>query len=64
SLKTSIKTITYLSDTGCLEIQGASLTGLILIRKKNQPLGRLAKSGNKLLYDHNYVAILTFETLV
>ncbi|OWS82558.1 transposase, partial [Escherichia coli] len=22
SLKTSIKTITYLSDTGCLEIQG------------------------------------------
>ncbi|EFX9216932.1 PapC protein, partial [Shigella sonnei] len=23
--KTSIKTITYLSDTGCLEIQGASL---------------------------------------
>ncbi|EFY2493438.1 holin, partial [Shigella sonnei] len=23
---TSIKTITYLSDTGCLEIQGASLT--------------------------------------
>ncbi|EPY9099501.1 hypothetical protein ACXHLW_004269, partial [Shigella dysenteriae] len=24
--KTSIKTITYLSDTGCLEIQGASLT--------------------------------------
>ncbi|ARS08855.1 nitrite extrusion protein 2 [Shigella sonnei] len=28
SLKTSIKTITYLSDTGCLEIQGASLTGV------------------------------------
>ncbi|WP_425401676.1 hypothetical protein, partial [Escherichia coli] len=27
SLKTSIKTITYLSDIGCLEIQGASLTG-------------------------------------
>ncbi|WP_437628753.1 PPC domain-containing protein [Escherichia coli] len=27
SLKTSIKTITYLSDTGCLEIQGASLAG-------------------------------------
>ncbi|NYY37999.1 hypothetical protein C6536_30015, partial [Escherichia coli] len=27
SLKTSIKTITYLSDTGCLEIQGASLQG-------------------------------------
>ncbi|OMH06215.1 PapC protein, partial [Escherichia coli] len=30
SLKTSIKTITYLSDIGCLEIQGASLQ---LIRK-------------------------------
>lgn len=28
SLKTSIKTITYLSDIGCLEIQGASLFGL------------------------------------
>ncbi|WP_260733414.1 hypothetical protein, partial [Escherichia coli] len=29
SLKTSIKTITYLSDTGCLEIQGASLRTII-----------------------------------
>ncbi len=29
SLKTSIKTITYLSDIGCLEIQGASLTPVI-----------------------------------
>ncbi|WP_205247808.1 hypothetical protein, partial [Escherichia coli] len=29
SLKTSIKTITYLSDTGCLEIQGASLGGVL-----------------------------------
>ncbi|MEF6386450.1 hypothetical protein U9936_16750, partial [Escherichia coli] len=28
SLKTSIKTITYLSDIGCLEIQGASLCTL------------------------------------
>ena len=28
SLKTSIKTITYLSDIGCLEIQGASLAWL------------------------------------
>ncbi|MGI4911104.1 hypothetical protein, partial [Escherichia coli] len=28
SLKTSIKTITYLSDIGCLEIQGASLSAL------------------------------------
>ncbi|MCH4747623.1 hypothetical protein MMN50_19400, partial [Escherichia coli] len=30
SLKTSIKTITYLSDIGCLEIQGASLEVLPL----------------------------------
>ena len=28
SLKTSIKTITYLSDIGCLEIQGASLPSI------------------------------------
>ncbi|MFN0691932.1 hypothetical protein, partial [Escherichia coli] len=34
SLKTSIKTITYLSDTGCLEIQGASLS-IWSSRKKN-----------------------------
>ncbi|WP_375708517.1 hypothetical protein, partial [Escherichia coli] len=31
SLKTSIKTITYLSDIGCLEIQGASLSTAISI---------------------------------
>ncbi|MGT6398251.1 hypothetical protein ACRW6Z_17720, partial [Escherichia coli] len=30
SLKTSIKTITYLSDIGCLEIHGASLVGVFL----------------------------------
>ncbi|RCE58116.1 PapC protein, partial [Escherichia coli] len=30
SLKTSIKTITYLSDIGCLEIQGASLSSILL----------------------------------
>ncbi|OKU97839.1 nitrite extrusion protein 2 domain protein [Escherichia coli] len=34
SLKTSIKTITYLSDTGCLEIQGASLICLWRSRPK------------------------------
>ncbi|MBY7260839.1 hypothetical protein, partial [Escherichia coli] len=33
SLKTSIKTITYLSDIGCLEIQGASLVTLPKIRE-------------------------------
>ncbi|MEX5317374.1 hypothetical protein P0214_23870, partial [Escherichia coli] len=31
SLKTSIKTITYLSDIGCLEIQGASLIGGVVL---------------------------------
>ncbi|WP_220396369.1 hypothetical protein, partial [Klebsiella pneumoniae] len=31
SLKTSIKTITYLSDIGCLEIHGASLAALAVI---------------------------------
>ncbi|MCU3926203.1 hypothetical protein N8X45_25280, partial [Enterobacter hormaechei subsp. steigerwaltii] len=30
SLKTSIKTITNLSDTNCLEIQGASLFSYLL----------------------------------
>ncbi|EFO1847061.1 hypothetical protein DVK52_21870 [Escherichia coli] len=34
SLKTSIKTITYLSDTGCLEIQGASLCASIASANK------------------------------
>ncbi|WP_141093543.1 hypothetical protein, partial [Escherichia coli] len=39
SLKTSIKTITYLSDIGCLEIQGASLDiismAVILVVKRD-----------------------------
>uniref|UniRef100_UPI0024DF21B4 glycine radical domain-containing protein n=1 Tax=Escherichia coli TaxID=562 RepID=UPI0024DF21B4 len=35
SLKTSIKTITYLSDIGCLEIQGASLGKEDPVRKTN-----------------------------
>ncbi|MGS0069931.1 hypothetical protein ACUOIZ_16055, partial [Escherichia coli] len=43
SLKTSIKTITYLSDIGCLEIQGASLETRIFMQcnqcqlQKNEP---------------------------
>ncbi|ARI06619.1 hypothetical protein DMR35_26820 [Klebsiella variicola] len=35
SLKTSIKTITYLSDIGCLEIQGASLGSLYACLKSH-----------------------------
>ncbi|CAI6173667.1 hypothetical protein DJICPGNB_07355 [Escherichia coli] len=34
SLKTSIKTITYLSDIGCLEIQGASLDTILVVRPR------------------------------
>ncbi|MCR1062600.1 hypothetical protein, partial [Escherichia coli] len=34
SLKTSIKTITYLSDIGCLEIQGASLSITTFFQKQ------------------------------
>ncbi|MDQ9277430.1 hypothetical protein KJE07_21520, partial [Escherichia marmotae] len=33
SLKTSIKTITYLSDIGCLEIQGASLLAFTELKR-------------------------------
>ncbi|SQC23178.1 protein hokG [Klebsiella pneumoniae] len=35
SLKTSIKTITYLSDIGCLEIQGASLVSLFFAGRQD-----------------------------
>ncbi|WP_443022635.1 hypothetical protein, partial [Shigella flexneri] len=37
SLKTSIKTITYLSDIGCLEIQGASLSLKNMVLNKACP---------------------------
>ncbi len=37
SLKTSIKTITYLSDIGCLEIQGASLLNNATNSQANGP---------------------------
>ncbi|MEW0521600.1 hypothetical protein AB0V82_24325, partial [Escherichia coli] len=43
SLKTSIKTITYLSDTGCLEIQGASLVLAIGIPNSGLRLSGLDK---------------------
>ncbi|MEF9210984.1 hypothetical protein U9939_24475, partial [Escherichia coli] len=36
SLKTSIKTITYLSDIGCLEIQGASLINNLYFMNVNR----------------------------
>ncbi|PDV43904.1 hypothetical protein BER14_16650, partial [Escherichia coli] len=50
SLKTSIKTITYLSDTGCLEIQGASL--LMPYSPINYPSARQHHSGFLPLFCH------------
>ncbi|WP_249941880.1 integrase core domain-containing protein, partial [Escherichia coli] len=46
SLKTSIKTITYLSDTGCLEIQGASLGKALFmaLRSQRPPAGLIHHS--------------------
>ncbi|EFH7431064.1 hypothetical protein GKJ92_23085 [Escherichia coli] len=41
SLKTSIKTITYLSDIGCLEIQGASLLGALFLYTNKRVLSCL-----------------------
>ena len=35
SLKTRIKTITYLSDLGCLEIQGASLSTINTLKDRD-----------------------------
>ncbi|EAB6647544.1 hypothetical protein DBZ87_04965 [Salmonella enterica subsp. enterica serovar Enteritidis] len=41
SLKTSIKTITYLSDIGCLEIQGASLLSVFGFEKFGEDIQAL-----------------------
>ncbi|MGN3106469.1 hypothetical protein ACTFYP_06330, partial [Escherichia coli] len=43
SLKTSIKTITYLSDIGCLEIQGASLVNAEVPLTIESDTGRLSE---------------------
>ncbi|MDD0626501.1 hypothetical protein PSZ74_11745, partial [Shigella sonnei] len=54
SLKTSIKTITYLSDTGCLEIQGASLpVWLILITTFTRLLISSAHHSKRRIQDFN-----------
>ncbi|MEJ9972742.1 hypothetical protein R0747_12870, partial [Escherichia coli] len=55
SLKTSIKTITYLSDIGCLEIQGASLA-LMLQRKTLRKLTWLTFM--PLLFVNSYFVML------
>ncbi len=48
SLKTSIKTITYLSDTGCLEIQGASLPPVLPVRTLKLFMPHLAECRERL----------------
>src|SRR5699024_10778012 len=59
SLKTSIKTITYLSDIGCLEIQGASLKQPI----KNSANGWVREIGDKeeKLHYHCWLALPYFQ---
>ncbi|MCH6356393.1 hypothetical protein MMN41_21905, partial [Escherichia coli] len=53
-LKTSIKTITYLSDIGCLEIQGASLMGMNIIN--DDITGRVHKDRKVLTGDSPFAA--------
>ncbi len=48
SLKTSIKTITYLSDIGCLEIQGASLCPMAVVKIRDET------------YERDYVSFVPF----
>ena len=52
SLKTSIKTITYLSDIGCLEIQGASLVGVLIegLATSKNPLMTLKPNDSNSVY--------------
>ncbi|MDW4710930.1 carbohydrate porin, partial [Escherichia coli] len=54
SLKTSIKTITYLSDTGCLEIQGASLLGYFTQQNKDANSNKFNESGYKTTLFHTF----------
>ncbi|MGP4157794.1 hypothetical protein ACSSMI_22235, partial [Escherichia coli] len=50
----SIKTITYLSDIGCLEIQGASLMGMNIIN--DDITGRVHKDRKVLTGDSPFAA--------
>ncbi|MCO7847634.1 hypothetical protein NI813_27970, partial [Escherichia coli] len=58
SLKTSIKTITYLSDIGCLEIQGASLITSVII------FFLIAKESASNPYILSYTASLTKAVMI
>ncbi|MCK2666236.1 hypothetical protein MZE61_18755, partial [Escherichia coli] len=66
SLKTSIKTITYLSDIGCLEIQGASLlTYWSLTLASSVRGGREGKETGMFIHHHSgLMYMLSFLTLV
>ncbi|EAA0965030.1 hypothetical protein DLY44_24410 [Escherichia coli] len=58
SLKTSIKTITYLSDIGCLEIQEVSPNWLINIPNRVLSLVMLLKPQPLLILELLIVAIM------
>ena len=60
-LKTSIKTITYLSDIGCLEIQGASL--LMELKWTSKALSDLARLYDFLVLASKPAAARTVQSL-
>ncbi|MGU2651939.1 hypothetical protein ACOS73_00024505 (plasmid) [Escherichia coli] len=60
SLKTSIKTITYLSDIGCLEIQGASLATDSVYLKPNQSGVRAAECED-FVFSHRVKAFICLD---
>ncbi|RLX02616.1 hypothetical protein EAI64_17095, partial [Escherichia coli] len=56
SLKTSIKTITYLSDIGCLEIHGASLLYTVILKGRKH--SKVSKNAHLKLFACNLKAYL------
>ncbi|MBD7443529.1 DUF2560 family protein, partial [Klebsiella pneumoniae] len=56
SLKTSIKTITNLSDTNCLEIQGASLLAIDWIGDSNLKAELFADSFDRVFTESEIVS--------
>ncbi|GCH31413.1 response regulator [Escherichia coli] len=65
SLKTSIKTITYLSDIGCLEIQGASLvTMTAMLFMQMDKIQQLILMGIQLLQPEHAHSLLMLAMVV
>ncbi|MGG2300326.1 hypothetical protein ACE4Z6_02065, partial [Salmonella enterica] len=71
SLKTSIKTITYLSDIGCLEIQGASLKikrASVLYNRGDYQQNKIIRSECKILCSFadssDYLSIAYYQTKI